>query len=56
MKFPDKIHLENPLFVSESPNNLLSSLFCDRFIFSSDQYNYGTLIESLIFDVYLKNY
>ena len=42
LKFTDKIYLENVLFVSKCLNNLLPALFCDRFIFLSDQYNYDT--------------
>ena len=42
LKFSDKVNLENTLFVSKSINNLLPSLFNDRFLFSSDQYNYET--------------
>ena len=38
MKFSYKVTLENTLFVSKSINNLLTSLFNDWFLFSSDQH------------------
>ena len=42
LKFQDKICLENILFISESLNNLSSSVFNTKFRFSSDQHNYET--------------
>ena len=42
LKFQDKIHLENILFVSKSLNNLSPSIFNAWFSFSSDQHNYET--------------
>ena len=42
LKFTDKINLENILFISESINNLLPSLFNNRFAFSSDTHKYNT--------------
>ena len=47
LKFSDKVTLENTLFVSKSINNLLTSLFNDWFLFSSDQHNYETSCSSL---------
>ena len=42
LKFKDKINLENILFISISINNLLPSLFNNRFVFSSDTQKYNT--------------
>ena len=42
LKFKDKINLENILFISKSINDLLPSLFNDRFVFSSDTHKYNT--------------
>ena len=42
LKFKDMINLENILFISQSINNLLPSLFNNCFIFSSDTHNYNT--------------
>ena len=42
LKFQDKIHIENILFVSKSLNNLSPSIFNTWFSFSSDQHNYET--------------
>ena len=42
LKFRDKINLENILFISNSINNLLSSLFNNWFVFSSDTHKYNT--------------
>ena len=42
LKFKDMINLENILFISQSINNLLPSLFNNGFIFSSDTHNYNT--------------
>ena len=42
LKFQDKIHLENILFVSKSLNNLSPSIFNTWFSFSLDQHNYET--------------
>ena len=42
LKFQDKIHLENVLFVSKSLHNLTPSVFSTWFSFSSDQHNYET--------------
>ena len=43
MKFSDEVTLQDTVFISKSINNLLSSLFNDWFLFSSDQYNYDLL-------------
>ena len=42
LKFPDKICLENILFVRKSLNNLSPSIFNTWFNVSSDQHNYET--------------
>ena len=42
IKFPDKICLENILFISKSLSNLSPSVFNTWFSFSSDQHNYET--------------
>ena len=47
LKLSDKVYLENTLFVSNSINNLLPSLFNNWFLFSSDQHNYETSWSSL---------
>ena len=47
LKFSDKVTLENTLFISKSINNLLTSLFNDWFLFSSDQHNYESSCSSL---------
>ena len=39
LKFKDKINLENVLFINKSINNVLSSLFNNWFVFSSDHGN-----------------
>ena len=44
LKLSDRVILENTLFVSNSINNLLPSLFNEWFLFSSDQYNHETNI------------
>ena len=47
LKFSDKVILENTLFISNSINNLLPSLFNEWFLFSSDQHNHETSWSSL---------
>ena len=47
LKFSDKVHLENNLFVTKSINNLLPSLFNNWFLFLSDQHNYEISLSSL---------
>ena len=42
IKLPDKISIENCLFVSKSLNNQLPELFNNWFIFSSDTHRYET--------------
>ena len=42
LKFLNKVNLENTLFVNKFISNVLSSLFNDWFLFSSDQHNYET--------------
>ena len=51
MKLPDKIKIENCLFISKYVNNKLPLIFNSWFIFSSTCHNYET---SFVAKVYLK--
>ena len=43
IKLPDKISVENCLFVSKSLNNQLLEVFNNCFVFSSDTHRFETL-------------
>ena len=43
IKLPDKVSIENCLFVSKSLNNQLPEIFNNWFVFSSYTHSYGTL-------------